>query len=305
MATLVFFRMLFGEDSKKNYQFIFNSLFYFLIAQLIICLGQLVAYTFDVSLPVSELYAYDGMVTGTFTNANDLAAIVVLMLFIIIGFEKYYFKENKYLFWTISFVLLIIASSRSAIFFTIILFILNKTNNFKKFFINIFLLCLVVIAFVLLLGFVESDAFTRISARLSSFLDILQHGLYSDSSVAIRLGSYLHFLEKIPELGLGSGEINNYFKYSDGAGFESVELLFQNPHSIIVEIGYWLGGFGLLFFLVPIFLLLSYSRRMFSLVTVLLLTSMMPSSVLGNHLYFLLVILSFLDFKSRVKYINN
>ena len=72
----------------------------------------------------------------------------------------------------------------------------------------------------------------------------MQHGIHSDGSMTMRVSSYLHFLEKLPELGVGSMEVNNYFKYSFDASFRGMELLFQNPHSLVVELGYWLGWPG-------------------------------------------------------------
>lgn len=48
-------------------------------------------------------------------------------------------------------------------------------------------------------------------------------------------------------------KINNYFQYAENAKFDSMELMFQNPHSLIVELGYWLGWLGLVCFSIAIF----------------------------------------------------
>jgi len=98
LVTLSLFRLLKLERQEKLFSKLYKLLFSFLAFQLIICLGQVMTYTFGVGLPVSTLYAEYYMVTGTFTNSNDLAAIVLISAFIVLGLEKFLFKTDKYLF---------------------------------------------------------------------------------------------------------------------------------------------------------------------------------------------------------------
>lgn len=299
IITIVFFRLLFCENKFKNYLFIYKTLFVFLLVQTIICIGQITTYTLGVGFPVSELYAESGMVTGTFVNSNDLGAIVLLIIFFVLGLEKFYFHQNKYLFWIIAAVLLIITGSRSAILLAVFIFVFNKVNNLKTLLFYTVLFFLLGGVFFLAINHLEGDAFSRIHARLNSIMSIFQQGLYSDNSVNVRLNSYIHFVHNFSELGFGSGEINNYLKFSKNANFLATDLLFRNPHSLIVEIGYWLGWLGLIFFFTPVLFLLSYSKRKLSLVVVLLIVSMIPSGILGSMLFFLLIIMCFFDFKEK------
>ena len=302
ITTISFFRLFFNENRYENYKYIYKALFWFLTIQLIICFGQISTYTFGFGFPVSELYAEGGMVTGTFTNSNDLGAVILVIIFIVLGLEKFYFQQNKYLFWLIVVILLIITGSRSAILLAILIFLLNKASDPKRIVIYAVLFVLLAFTFVFVINNVESQALSRISVRLNTIVSIFQHGIYSDGSISVRVSSYLHFIQNLPKLGFGTGEINNYFKYSANANFRSIELLFQNPHSLIVEIGYWLGWFGLLFFFIPISFLLFYSKRKLSLIVVLLIVSMIPSSILGSMIFFLLIILSFFDFRNKNAY---
>ncbi|SUA56880.1 Lipid A core - O-antigen ligase and related enzymes [Oligella urethralis] len=305
IATISFCRLFFNGNRYENYRFIYKALFWFLIVQLIICFGQISTYTLGFGFPVSELYAERGMVTGTFINSNDLGAVALVIIFIVLGLEKFYFQQNKYLFWLIVVILLIITGSRSAILLAIFIFLLNKASDPKRIVIYTVLFALLAFTFVFVINNVESQALSRMSARLNTIVSIFQQGIYSDSSISMRVSSYLHFIQNLPKLGFGTGEINNYFKYSANANFRGAELLFQNPHSLVVEIGYWLGWLGLLFFFIPISFLLFYSKRKLSLIVVLLIVSMIPSSILSSMIFFLLIILSFFDYTPIKKGLRN
>lgn len=298
LLVLSFARMLYGDNQEYNYKFIYKFLLIFIFLQLIVCLGQISTYAFGVGLPVNELYAENGMVTGTFFNSNDLAATVLAILFFVLGLERYFFKEDKYLFWVVAFAILLITGSRSAIILSICLFIFGKLKDPRKIIVYVFLFSILSPLSLFFIGSAENEAVSRILVRFESLINVLKHGISVDSSITMRVNSYLHFLEKIPELGFGSREVNNYFKYSHGADFRGVDLLFQNPHSLVVEIGYWLGWPGLFLFFGPMLLLLTYSRRKISLIATFLIVSMIPSGILGSMLFFLVLTLSFFDFKS-------
>ncbi len=297
ILVLSFSRMLRGKNEFANYKFVYNSLFVFVFLQLVVCLGQISTYAFGVGLPVSELYAESGMVTGTLFNSNDLAATTLAILFVILGLEKYFFKEDKYPFWIVAFALLLITGSRSAIILGAGLFVFSKAKDPKKILTYGFLFLILALLSVVFIGSIENEAVSRMFVRIESLVNVLQYGVSADNSITMRVSSYLHFLENLPDLGFGSGEVNNYFKYSDGAAFRRADLLFQNPHSLIVEIGYWLGWPGLVFFIGPLTLLLTYSKRKLSLIATFLIVSMIPSSILGSMLFFLVLILSFFDFR--------
>ncbi len=285
----------------------FNDLIYkyislFLIAQLIICLGQVMTYTFGFGLPVSAEYESLYVITGTYTNPNDLATIILLIAFCFSRFENTIKSNKRNIIWLIIFLLLLITGSRSALFVTLIVFLLTRKINFTG------VLATIMISFIgiFAVDFIfasnnTSDIISRMALRLESFIDIYENGLGSDGSMSVRMESYLHFLNNLQNLGLGSGEINNYYKYATNATFQGW-LLFQNPHSLIVELGYWLGWIGLLGFFIPFGFLVYQYQRSFLFLVVALISMSISSSVLGSFIYFLFLILCiFCNSKIEVK----
>lgn len=296
VMVLASIKLFVSENSHSNYVFIYKVLFVFLLLQLIVCFGQFSTYYFGVGFPVNEIYAHQGMISGTFFNSNDLGAAIVLVAFIAIGFEKFILKSNCYVLWLVIAVLLVVSGSRSAMLLGVLLFCFNKIRTLKEFLGFFFLFSFAGLFFSFFLFEVESNAVHRFLQRIESLLMVLSSGIQADNSMSIRLSSYVHFIGQLPELGFGSGVINNYFKYSDDANFYGAELLFQNPHSLVVEIAYWLGWPGLLLFFVPVMVLLQFSRRKIQLAGVLLVVTMIPSSILGGLVFFMLAIFSFFDF---------
>lgn len=285
----------------------FNDLVYryislFLVAQLIICLGQVMTYTFGFGLPVSSEYESLYVITGTYNNPNDLATIILLIAFCISRIENSIKSNKKNITWLIIFLLLLITGSRSALFVTLIVFLLTRKINVMSVFATVMISFFGFFAIDFILASNNSsDIISRMALRLQSFTDIYESGLSSDNSMNIRMESYLHFINNLQNLGLGSGEINNYYKFATNATFQGW-LLFQNPHSLIVELGYWLGWIGLLGFFVPFGLLLYQYQRSFLFLFVALISMSISSSVLGSFIYFLFLILCvFSSYKIEVK----
>lgn len=275
-----------------NYaSFIYKLVFYFCLLQLMVCLGQLSTYLFGLGLPVDRNYAY--MLTGTFSNSNDLAACVLLLSFIFTRVENISTTKINIIIWLLIFILLVLTSSRSAIFITGLIFILtrrlNAINTIRNllFFFGLFF---IYNNFILTNN---SEIFLRITERLNTISIIMEGGLESDGSISLRTESYIHFLKNLGRLGFGSGEINNYYKYADNANF-STGLMFQNPHSLIVEIGYWLGIPGLFTFTIPFLYMSRYSNNIILLLLTVGISSTIPSSILANPTYFVFIILCFL-----------
>ena len=113
------------------------------------------------------------------------------------------------------------------------------------------------------------------------------------------LHEYLYFFENFDSLWIGSGEIGNYFMFAKGAEFNPA-LMFQNPHSIIVELGYWIGWFGLFLFSIAFIYLSKFSNRKISVLILSMVSTVISSSVLGNLIFFLFFTLTFFDTKNRV-----
>lgn len=289
--VFVFLRLSRYSCENDFNEFIFNSINIFLIAQLFICLGQMMTYSFGFGFPVSSNYDSLFFITGTYTNPNDLATIILLISFCITKIESKINSNKKTITWLIILLLLLLTGSRSALLISLIVFLATRKINI----ISIFTTIMISIVSIFLIDFIlnsdgNSDVISRMSERLESFVNIYENGMSSDDSMSIRLESYIHFLHNLQNLGLGSGEISNYYKYSNNATFQGW-LLFQNPHSLIVEIGYWLGWIGLLSFFIAFFLLFLRYQRDFLFLIVALISMSISSSVLGSYIYFFFLIL--------------
>lgn len=271
--------------------FLYKIILYFSLGQLIICIGQISTYIFGIGLPVSKEYSEYFMISGTFTNSNDLGSIILLLCFIFTAFKELS-NKNKNIIWILLLTLLIISGSRSALLLGGILYLKSRGMSIRNLVISI-VLCM--LSYLIIFQFFSNsqlDVFSRLSQRVESLFKIFELGIQSDNSLSLRIQSYLHFLENISKLGFGSREVGNYFKYSEGVNFNTY-LLFQNPHSLIIEIGYWLGIPGLIFFFAALLYFLRLSKNKLSLIIVVLVSSLIPSSLLGNLIYFALMIITF------------
>lgn len=269
----------------------------FLFLQLVICIGQVATYTLGFGLPISEEYQGFFGITGTFINPNDLACIVLLITYIFIGLKNNLHHLTRKLGWGFIVVLLLLTGSRSALVLAFLLFVISQKYTLK----TIFYIFFSIVSLVFLYQtFSNRDdgVIGRVIARVDSILQVLAGGMGKDSSMSIRAESYLHFIDRFTELGTGSGKIANYFMYANNVNFNP-ELMFQNPHSLIVELGYWLGWLGLFLFLVATGYLLRYSNRKLQVIGVFVVSSMISSSVLGSLIFFLFFLFTFFD-KSKI-----
>lgn len=282
---------------SPNYNYdrlIYKIILFFLIAEFLICLGQISTYLTGFGLPINEIYRDYFMVTGTFFNSNDLGAVVLIIAFVFISIEKPILISRQILIWVLIFSLLIICGSRSAILVTSMLFIFTRKLKLTNL-ITITLVCFCIfVIYQLLFADINNSIIIRIEHRINSLIDMLTHGIKNDGSTNLRLNSYLHFLSQLNKLGFGSGEINNYYQYANNAQFNT-SLMFQNPHSLIVEIGYWLGWPGLTFFTIGILYLLRYSSNRIRVMIIVLVAIMIPSSILGNLIFFYFLIITLLQ----------
>lgn len=284
---LVLRRKYHGEDYHK---LLFKIIFIFLILQSIVCLGQISTYVLGIGLPVVQEYQYDFMISGTFSNSNDLAAVVLLISLSMTRLESSLQKNIQVITWLIIAFLLMVSSSRSALVCALVIFIVSRNMSIK----SIVPLLLILLAAIPILGAIfsqnDSDVLNRISSRIETFQNIYEYGLNADSSINLRLDSYIHFIKNLKNLGMGSGEIHNYYIYATNSNFESW-LMFQNPHFLIIEIGYWLGWIGLVsFFSAFLFLIFTYYRSALFLLIAIISMSI-PASLLGSSIYFFFLIL--------------
>lgn len=285
-------RLSYCEVDFDYERFVCRLVVSFLCLQLVICIGQMSYYLYGIGFYVPEVYESYFFISGTFANPNDLAAIVVLISFIFTKVEERLSKTGSTLVWCSIFILLIITGSRSALVVTTSFFLINRGFNLKKLILYLALFFCIFFFYEFLITNASDGALGRVAARIDSIVSIANQGVSSDGSMSIRSDSYLYFITQLPTLGFGSGELNNYFIYSIDAQFDK-NLMFQNPHSLIVEIGYWLGWPGLIsFFSALFYIIIRYSESKFNLLVIVFISMFISSSVLGNLAYFCFLFIS-------------
>ncbi|WP_222908756.1 O-antigen ligase family protein [Pseudomonas sp. DNDY-54] len=269
------------------------SAFFFLIVQLAICAGQLLTYRYGFGFPVSEFYVDSNLITGTYNNPNDLAAVVLVVSLVYVVIEAGDRVSHSSLFWIMFFSLILLTASRASLVVGVFIFLFRGGLN-NRLIIYFFLLVGAAVGVVFFMdgNVVGSGPILRSITKLSSISSILTEGISSDNSMSLRIVSYLHFVTKLPVLGLGSMELNDYYAYSSGASFDK-SLMFQNPHSLVVEVGYWLGWLGLfLLFLFLFCLFIFVGKRRWFFFSIFVVASSIPSSVLGDFIFFAFFILA-------------
>lgn len=288
---------VFNANYRKEKEILFYVINVFLILQLFICIGQISTHLFDFGLPVVEIYKQSHFVSGTFYNPNNLSAATLILAFILIGLRPYIGRKKITSALILSFILIIIGSSRSALLlYCVISGVYLYKNYSKKELLKLvfyFILCFLIILMIAY-GF-EIEALKRVFEKAFTLPKVFAHGMSVDYSISNRTHSYIHFLKQLADIGMGNHTLHNYFSFSKGAQFTDQQTLFSVPHSIVVEIGYWLGWLGLILFFVPVISLIRFSKRKFWLVIVLLLATSIPSSIIGSTFFMLICFLSFMD----------
>jgi len=296
-------RLYYYSKDFNAVKFKYNLIILFLIAEVFICLGQFATYTFGIGLPISEEYGAFFAITGTFTNPNDLACVVLLIAYLFIGIEANFTLWKKRLIWGSALLLLLLTGSRSALILGFLFFIFSRGYNLKNI-IYVGMVCLLLAFSYNYFSTASDGVLGRVISRVDSIYLVLTGGLSKDGSMSIRLDSYFHFFENFDSLRIGSGEIGNYFMFAKGAEFNPA-LMFQNPHSIIVELGYWIGWFGLFLFSIAFIYLSKFSNRKISVLILSMVSTVISSSVLGNLIFFLFFTLTFFDTKKQSISIHN
>lgn len=236
-----------------------------------------------VGIAPSELY--ESMIPGSQFNGNNLAAIIVLLSIFYNATSQDASLAERFLFNAIVLVILAITFSRLAM----ILYIADRLRS-----LNLRQMGRVVAASVILIvgavaiANMEYTGNETIDASLykaKSLATIAEIGFEADSSTSGRSESYFNFFDQLGRLGAGSAAILNYDAFTSYAVFAD-SALYVNPHSMVIEFGYWMGWPGLL--ALGTFMLVAYVRsdqgsvaqRGFLLLTVLLASSI-PSSAIA------------------------
>lgn len=286
---VIFFTWISVQNLRAaNAQFLNNTILIYLLIELIIVIGQFSTMTLGYGFRVSE--EYPTMLTGTQANANNLATICIgaLLSYTLLSARE---RAMKTIFvWTIVLALLILLASRSALVLAAVTALLVP----KKQRVPLLAAGLLGVAFAAFTGFSLSessslDALSRIFDRLNSFVSMADQGILMDSSMNLRFESYLHYLRNIFNLGAGTGAFGDYMDFFREAPFDHT-LMSRNPHSLIIEISYWMGYVGLGAFIAFVVFAFFEGTRNPSISTIAILifivAAQIPSSVMGTPLIF-------------------
>lgn len=290
-------------SSEKDEVFVYKLFLYFIGFQFFVLLGQgmkmLTGVGFNTPAEysaVSDQVDYANMLSGTFLNSNDLACLV-MMIGVYFLLLKHYRGYRVGIGLGLICLILILTASRMSIFlFALSIFIFGLTKN--RFSISnvlsiIFVsLPLLIITSMLFYGLISSfsdsiEAISRVKNRIDTIFTIFENGISSDNSMSVRFESYLNFTNNLMNLGYGTAKLRDYGIFVEHLGYK-FSLLAVNPHSFIVEIGYWMGWPGLILFISFLFFLFMNKLSVFNFFVfmIFLLASMISSSAINNFFLF-------------------
>lgn len=218
-------------------------LLFYMATELAIMLLQVAYFIVGIGLPPNEFY--DSMVPGSQFNGNNLAAIVVVLSIFYNATSQMTPRREWLLFNLITMAILLITFSRLAV----LLYIFDRVRSLSvKQMGNALAVGVVLVAVGLIVSNIEytgNETFDASLYKAKSLAKILEVGFDADSSTSGRSESYFNFIEQLGRLGIGSVAILDYSTYTSGAVFAD-EALYVNPHSMVIEFGYWMGWPGLL-----------------------------------------------------------
>lgn len=251
-------------------------------SELLIMSLQASYFLLGIGIAPSEVYEF--MISGSQYNQNNLAAIVLTLSVFFNATSQDLPRWQRVLFNLIVFTILAITFSRLAM----LLYIFDRLRKLSwRDGGTIAIIAAILVGAGVGLATVDYTGNETIDASLykaKSLATIAEVGLEADSSTSSRSESYFNFIDKFGRLGLGTAQILKYQEFTWDALFFD-EALYVNPHSMVVEIGYWMGWPGLI--CLALFLLLVYGRsaqgswvtRAMVVVAVLLISSI-PSSAI-------------------------
>lgn len=267
-----------------------------------IMLLQISYFLFGIGIPPSETYLF--MIAGSQFNLNNLACMVLVLSIFYNAVSGETPRWQRVLFNVLVLAILLITFSRLAI----LLYIADRIRSLSlRRLGTVLAFAITVLCAGLLIANMDYTGNDTIDATLykaKSLATIAEVGFEADTSTSGRSESYFNFAAKLGTLGFGSTEILNYSRYTWDALF-SDETLYINPHSMVIEIGYWMGWPGLicLALLLTIYLrseLGSINNRAFLLITVLLASSIPSSAIPLPTLWIGMLLLAMIgDYRSR------
>jgi len=218
----------------------------YIYLEFFIILGQISYLVLGIGFPINNSF-YEGMIVGSQFNSNNLAVIVSIYGLFLLNFRNYFNKISFIILQSVIYFILLVTFSRMAlIIYTLTLVFFHYKISTKKI-LSYFLIIYFYLSVIINLNVTGNDTIDNLIYKTKSLFLIFTIGFQTDSSTLGRSQSYIAFFENISELGIGSVAIFDYSKYTYSEFSDS--LLGTNPHSLLIETGYWLGWSGLFSFL--------------------------------------------------------
>src|SRR5690606_37069853 len=275
-------------------KFIVRVFLAFLIWQSLVVLWQIAGRVSSIGFDSSTHYNnelpenYALMLSGTYYNSNDLAGTVgaIFAFFVLL---KGQLRHLSTLGVFLCVFLALATASRAVLLFFVVstLYYSYSKSALKGALAAVAGAGLSLVIFFVLTNYFRDIGFVeRISERFLSIIRVITEGVDSDNSMTLRLVSYFQFLSNLDSLGLGSVKLKDYYVFVGQLG-PRFELMAVNPHSFIVEVGYWLGWAGLALWLFFIAMMASkdFGRYLYAIFSFLVL-SMVSSSIFNNFMFF-------------------
>lgn len=299
LSLPLFFIVAGRLNNQEGLNFTYRFFLYFIYFQLFVIIGQSMKMLTGIGFNTPAEYTtgidqadYENMLSGTFLNSNDLASLVAMIAVFFLLLKHYHGYKVGFGLIAVFVILILTASRMSILLFTmnvIIFWFCNKKTKKNKI---LLLLPVVILALVSIYNLIDSysnsfEALNRVKQRVDTIFIVLNNGISSDNSMSIRFESYLNFIDNLDSLGYGTMKFRDYSIFVNHLGAK-FSLLAVNPHSFIVEIGYWMGWLGLslfLVFMISLFIKKFTVLNFFVFVSFILIT-MISSSVITNFLLF-------------------
>lgn len=299
--------------SIDGFLWVSRSVMICLAVELFIVISQFTYLTYGFGLaPKEDESLLTGFLTGSYGNPNNVAVMITLQVFVLYktGFlMRQPILSNFVIFSAFGAVFLTMSRTCFVLFsvFILIYYIFDKKGGQKNIklisaarsVLAVALASLAVWYFNYMDSSGDSIVWGRSLERLMTVSDI-----GSDDSVDFRWVSHMRLIENLDNLGFGSFSDFSYHKFFHSYDFWLMKV---NPHSFLVEMAFLYGYVGfvlaLAFMSFVVFDLIKsgLSTNFFLLFVVsFVFFQMIPSSVLGNPVFFVLcVILGSYNFSIR------
>ncbi|WP_343603751.1 hypothetical protein [Roseateles sp.] len=227
----------------------------YVASELTLMLLQISFFLTGSGIAPSETYGF--MIPGSQFNVNNLACMIVALSVFYNAVGGNWPRWERRAFNAIVLLILLITFSRLAL----VLYLLDRARSLSLRRAGTLMLSLAAVALVgwgiAKMDYTGNETIDASLYKAKSLATIADVGLEADSSTSSRSESYVNFLAQLDNLGLGSAAILNYSRFTWNALF-SDETLYINPHSMVVEFGYWMGWPGLI--VLALFFVFAYGR---------------------------------------------